>query len=285
MLRFTSALQVQALPDEQLDDRFEVIMPSLNINNYQDLDKDAGATSTTTEKKSIWSEGLEKLTSSDTWSNFTGIKYTPIVEEIVFGTMNFKTDTRRIRTGWYNIPTDIENYKEVSITMFCSAGMLTQYYLETWKRMVFNPYGEYYNPGSFYKKNIEIFFEGLASAPSFDLIGGGDTWQHSMHVTLVGCFPSMQDSYKLSYSADPKRLRLTQKFKVDKVLFDMTKGKIQVAARTDLLGSSGSNLVDSFSSTLAATANSTYDIQEVYNATAGQKRSFFDNDDLLELKK
>ena len=39
--------------------------------------------------------------------------------------------------------------------MFCSAGMMTQYYLETWKRLVFNPYGEYYNPGNIYKKNID----------------------------------------------------------------------------------------------------------------------------------
>lgn len=274
MLRFTSALQVQALPDEQLDDRFEVIMPTLTLNNYQDIDEDAGATSTNNEKKSIWEKGLDTLTSSTVWSSITGTTYTPIVEEIVFGTMNFKTDTRRIRTGWYNIPSDIENYKEVSITMFCSVGMLTQYYLETWKRMIFNPYGEYYNPGSFYKKNIEIYFEGVASVPSFDLINGGSGITHTMHVTLVGCFPSIQDSYKLSYSADPKRMRITQKFKVDKVLFDMS--KVLNGAMNDLIGSSGSSAIDSATSVLTNAAVSKYDIQEVYDATAGQSRSIFD---------
>lgn len=34
MLRFQSALQVDYLPDEATDDRFEVIMPNLDILNY-----------------------------------------------------------------------------------------------------------------------------------------------------------------------------------------------------------------------------------------------------------
>jgi len=248
MLRFTSALQVAAIPDEQLEDRFEVIMPTLDIGV-------AG-------KELIPTETGESLV-GNYWNKMTGSSYCPIVEEIVFGTMNFKTDTRRVRTGWYNLPTDIENYKEVSITMFCSVGMLTQYYLETWKRLIFDPYGEYYNPGSVYKKNIEVYFEGIASAPSFDLMAGGDA-AHSMHITLAGCFPSMQDSYKLSYSADPKRMRLTQKFKVDKVIIDTSKayyavGMDNVATPTSLI----SNAISNFG---LGTQTTDYDIKSIYDA-------------------
>lgn len=263
MLRFTSALQVQAIPDEQLDDRFEVIMPTLKISSYATAEQ-----ANNTTKSNAWKELGNSLLSSITGGLAGEVTYQPIVEEIVFGTMNFKTDTRRVRTGWYNVPTDIENYKEASITMFCSAGMMTQYYLETWKRLVFNPYGEYYNPGNIYKKNIEVYFEGLGSAPSVDLIGGGDTIQHSMHISLVGCFPSIQDPYKLSYSADPKRIRITQKFKVDKVVFDMD--KITTAKLTETLGTGGSAILDDVASALTATAANTYDIQEVYNGKASQ---------------
>lgn len=263
MLRFTSALQVQAIPDEQLDDRFEVIMPMLKIDNYERAEA-----KNPTDGCSLLSNLGNSILSSATGGLLGNISYQPIVEEIVFGTLNFRTDSRRIRTGWYNVPADIENYKEVSITMFCSAGMMTQYYLETWKRLVFNPYGEYYNPGDTYKRNIEVYFEGLGSAPSFDLIGGGDTIQHSMHITLAGCFPSMQDPYKLSYSADPKRIRLTQKFKVDKVIFDMD--KITTAQMTETLGTGGSAIIDSAMSALTASANTTYDIQELYNGKASQ---------------
>lgn len=262
MLRFTSALQVQAIPDEQLDDRFEVIMPTLKIGDYENAEN-----KNLEGESGLWSK-LESSVLQSFGIDIENKTYSPIVEEIVFGTLNYKTDTRRVRTGWYNIPSDIENYKEVSITMFCSAGMLTQYYLEMWKRLVFNPYGEYYNPGSVYKKNIEIYFEGLGSAPSLDLMSN-NTVQHSMHVTLIGCFPYMQDPYKLSYSADPKRLRITQRFKVDKVLIDMD--KIRTATLTDTIGTVGSSVIDDAMSTIMSTAGTKYDMKDVYDAQASRK--------------
>lgn len=250
MLKFTSALQVESIPDEQLDDRFEVFMPNLTIDDYENAEA-ANAT------ESSW------------WAKVINTGYSPIVEDITFGTMNFKTDTRRVRTGWYNIPTDIENLKEVSITMFCSVGMLTQYYLEIWKRLIFNPYGEYYNPGSIYKKNIEVYFEGLGSAPSFDVVAGGDA-THTMHITLAGCFPKRQDPYKLRYSMDPKRLRLVQTFSVDKILIDMS--KVTAAKWQDNATSIASDLsaggAGIATQMLASIGSNTtaYDIQGLYDA-------------------
>ena len=41
--------------------------------------------------------------------------------------------------------------------MFCDANMLTQYYLTAWRAMIFNGDGEYFYPGSLYKKNIDIY--------------------------------------------------------------------------------------------------------------------------------
>ena len=54
--------------------------------------------------------------------------------------------------GWLNVPSDIENWHDVAITMFCPASMATHMYLNTWKRMIFNRDGEYYNSMSVYKK-------------------------------------------------------------------------------------------------------------------------------------
>ena len=54
---------------------------------------------------------------SGIWDNVTGAvsnaynAYTPIVEEIVFGVRNFGTNSRRVRTGWCNVPDDIQNYQ------------------------------------------------------------------------------------------------------------------------------------------------------------------------------
>ena len=98
-LRFASQLAIDNLPDEQLSDQFEVIMPELDISGT-----DAAG-----------------LSLSVLGVDFNLYAYRPIVEEIVFGQMNFTTDTRRIRTGWYNVPKDIEGYHDCKINLFCSA--------------------------------------------------------------------------------------------------------------------------------------------------------------------
>jgi hypothetical protein len=97
--------------------------------------------------------------------------------------------------------------------MYCSSGMLTQYYLESWKRLVFNPDAEYYNQANDYKRNIEVYFYGPGN------VGAG--MPMAAHYTLVGCFPTVQSEYSLKYSGTPNRLRLTQTFKMDKIVFDM----------------------------------------------------------------
>lgn len=191
-LRFQSALNIENLPDEQIDNQFEVIMPTLNLEHRHE--------------GSGW---FTKLTSAVINSIN---EYTPIVEEIVFGVKNFKTNTRRVRTGWCNVPEDIQNYQDVSITMFCSAGMLTQYYLAAWKALIFNEEGEYYNPMQDYKKNIEVYFFGPGNI--------GTVVPPIAHFTLKGCFPYTQDPFKLSYKDNPQRLRITANFKVDKIVVD-----------------------------------------------------------------
>lgn len=194
MLRYQSQLQIDSIPDEQLDNMFEVVMPALYLNNSK-KESEGG----------IWS-------TVKTFATNAFNVYNPIVEEISFGVRDFGTNTRRVRTGWCNVPDDIQNYKDVSITFFCSSGMLTQYYLETWKKLVFDDEGEYYNPMSVYKKDIEVFFTGPG--------GVNTSWTSTAHYTLKGCFPYSQDPYKLQYTADPKRLTLTARFKMDKIVFD-----------------------------------------------------------------
>lgn len=186
-LRFASQLQVDNLPDEQTNDQFEVIMPKLALRE----------------------NGERSFLSS-----ITGMEYSPIVEEITFNPKTFKTDTRRVRTGWFNVPSDIENYKDVSITMFCPNSMLTQYYLEAWRNLIYNKEGEYYNPSSTYKKNIEVYIYGAGGS---GIVG---ELSYSMHYTLKGCFPYQQSDFKLAYTDSPKRLTITANFKVDAVVVD-----------------------------------------------------------------
>ena len=203
-LRFTSQLQIDNLADEQTEDQFEVIMPELDLNpqiNDDDPRKEVA-------KKSIW---LGKF-----GSTLIGMRYSPIVEEIIFGPRKFVTDTRRVRTGWYNVPKDIDNYSDVQITMFCPNTMETQYYLEAWKSLIFNDEGEYYRSGPVYKKNIEVYIYGPGGS------GISSSLMPSLHYTLQGCFPYLQTDYKLQYSNDPKRLRISAMFKVDKVVLDKT---------------------------------------------------------------
>jgi hypothetical protein len=233
-LRFQSAIQVAALPDEQIDNQFEVIMPTLNLVDY---------------------DANESICNSNTGLiSPTGIfTYTPIVEEITFGTRNFKTATRRVRTGWCNLPDDTENWKDVSITMFCSAGMLTQYYLNAWKALVFNTNGEYFNPMKVYKKNIEVFIYGPGNVGVQTLATG--------HYTLVGCFPYDQDNYKLRYSGDPKRITLTQRFKVDRVMFESTCAKKAVIEE---LVTSPLSLMDKAVNIVMDNSGSTYNTTKTY---------------------
>lgn len=190
---------IDNLPDEQLNDQFEVIMPELPLFPPKD----------------------NTNTKASTWDKFTGmfgfgteVKYRPIVEEITFGTMNFSTDTRRVRTGWLNVPSDIENWHDVAITMFCPASMATHMYLNAWKKLVFNPKGEYYNSMSVYKKNITVLVYGPAKAVGSIFNAG------TMQFTLKGCFPKTQEDFKFEYSDDPKRFRVLAHFSVDKVEYD-----------------------------------------------------------------
>jgi hypothetical protein len=199
-LRFQSQLMIDNLPDEQLNDQFEVIMPELPL---------------------MLPEGNTDTTKASTWDKFTGmfgfgkqVNYRPIVEEITFGTMNFSTDTRRVRTGWLNVPSDIENWHDVAITMFCPASMATHMYLNTWKRMIFNRDGEYYNSMSVYKKNITVLVYGPAKSIGSVFNAG------TMQFTLKGCFPKTQEDFKFEYSDDPKRFRVLAHFSVDKVEYD-----------------------------------------------------------------
>lgn len=196
-LRLQSQLTIDSLADPQLKSAFEVVMPTLKI----------GELSASTKST------LSKLNFGNVLSELAGKDYTPIVEEIKFGTMSFGSAARRVRTGWLNLPDDIKNYPDVRISMYCSNAMLTQYYLESWKRLVFNPDGEYYNQANVYKRNIEVYFYGTGN------VGVG--MPLAAHYTLVGCFPTQQQEYALKYSGSPERLTIVANFKMDKIKFDM----------------------------------------------------------------
>lgn len=231
-LRFTSQLNIDNLPDEQLDNQFEVIMPSIDISFSE----------TTL--------GLFKqLETMSSWYS-----YTPIVEEIVFGTRNFTTDSRRVRTGWFNVPNDIEKFHEAKITMFCPASMITQYYLEAWKKLIFNDQGEYYYPFSHYKKNIEIYIYGPMGNTA-----GITNLIPECHITLQGCFPFSQKDYEFEYKEDPKRLRILATFNVDNVKIDTSVGKN--ALNREFI-TSPTSILDKGLSML--NSSSTYDIETTY---------------------
>ena len=209
--RFQSQLFVDNLPDEAISTGWEVVMPTLPLNPV---------TNNSSKKKgNLLTRAISKVGSA------LGLQtYTPIVEEVSFGVRNFTTTTRRIRTGWLNVPEDVENYRDVALTFFCSSGMLTQYYLESWKKLIFNEDGEYYNSIRDYKKNIEVFFFGPGN------LGAGMT--PAAHISLLGCFPYSQESYRLSYDRDPERIRIKQNFKVDKVVVDTALANKAIAAET-----------------------------------------------------
>lgn len=191
-LRFQSALNIDCLPDEQIDNQWECIMPTLNIADFSknNVGENEG-----------WFNKFTSLVGLDT--------YQPIVEEIALPFRNFEAEARRIRTGWLNLPKDIANYDTINITMFCSSGMLTQYYIEAWKAMVFNQEGEFYYSMCNYKYNIEVYFYGPGNI--------GSVLSPVLHVTLIGCFPTMETAIPLKYKDAPDRIRLTQSFKCDKI--------------------------------------------------------------------
>ena len=244
MLRFQTGLQVDYLADEATDDRFEVIMPKLDLLNYSNNRASCNCSCGSLNFGTLW----------DKFSSIVGLtSYQPIVEDITFKPLSFKTETRRVRTGYYNVASDIEPYGDVSITMFCDANMLTQYYLSAWRSMVFNGSGEYFYPGSLYKKNIDVYIYGPGNIQAEALA--------TCHFILVGCFPSSQDSYKLAYSMEPKRLTLTQTFKVDKVCFDSTKAYSSIIEN---MATSPSSLVDKAITNLLTNGGTAYSVNNVY---------------------
>lgn len=173
-LRFRSQLSVDLMPDEQIDNRWEVIMPKMNIE-----------------------------------AGFMTYPYYPTVESIHFAPLGFKNSTNvRAVTSYYNVPVDKEDAKEANITMFCDTGMLAQYYIATWKKLIFNERFEFYYYPWQYKKDIIVLFYGAGSATP------------TAKFVLKGCYPITQSDYELQYSRDPKRLRITQKFNVDRVIQD-----------------------------------------------------------------
>lgn len=175
-LRFRSQLSIDMMPDEQIDNRWEVIMPKMNLP-----------------------------------TGIGGINYPyyPIVESIHFAPLGFKNSTNiRAITTYYNMPVDKEDAKEANITMFCDTGMLAQYYIQAWKDLIFNQDHEFYYYPWQYKRDITVLFFGVGGAVP------------TARFLLKGCYPITQSDFELQYTRDPKRLRITQKFNVDRVIAD-----------------------------------------------------------------
>lgn len=239
-LRFASQLNVDALPAEALNSEFEVIMPSLNII-LQSASKNAKSKNikdVITDAANLFERAKNALI-----GNSISYNYTPIVEQIRFTPRSFKLDQRRIRTQWTNVPADLENLKQVEIVMFCSNGMLTQYYLDAWRNLVFDKDGEYYNPMEVYKKNIEVYFYGATSIGSFIPVA---------HFTLKGCFPVSQSSYDLKYSNKPNRIQITANFSVDRIVCDNSLAK---SAAMRELAASPLSIADRLLSSLTESAS------------------------------
>ena len=253
-MRFSSQLFIDNLPDEQRNDRFEVIMP-----NMRDLTIDANFTQT--GRKENAAENRMNVIQESLPS------YDPIVEEITFSVRSFMTETRRLRTGWLNLVKDIDNLHEVNITFFCSQDMMIQRYLDTWKKLIFNEEGEFYYSSQRYKKNIVVLIYGPNSAmdmiPGSELLrSAGNSWYFTKY-TLCGCFPKSQDTYKLEYTDDPKRLKMMATFCVDKVICDYDKsGQGPIATvlsnPTALVGKALSGIFGSRTSESAYSMSDTY---------------------------
>ena len=235
MLRFQTAPQVQALPDEAIDSTFECIMPKIDIANpYGNLASNGALGAV-----------MNMFTSALT-------TYQPIVEEIVFGVTNFKTNTRRVRTMWCNVREEMQNYHDASIRCFVSANMLTQYYLAAWRSLVYNEESEYYNPMSVYKKNIEVFVYGPGNI--------GISGIAAAHFTLKGCWPATQDNYRFEYKDEPQRMRITAQFKVDKVVYNGMTARTAMVAE---LATSPTSILDK-ATTLLFNESSNYSTFDTY---------------------
>lgn len=233
-LRFTSQLCIDNLPDEQLNNQFEVIMPEINIiPGREDGEYDKNITG---------------------FFSKTIYKYRPIVEEITFGHRNFVLDTRRVRTGWFGVPKDIEQYHVIKLTLFCSAAMETQYYLRAWQRLVFNDEGEYYHSYSKYKKNIEVYMYG----PGGNNAVSNALGMSNCHFTLQGCFPFQEKDFELEYTDDPKRFRILATFNVDNIKPDVD------AAKSALIQGMITSPTSILDKVLSGEGVSTYSIGETY---------------------
>ena len=115
------------MPDEQIDNRWEVIMPKMKLK----------------------AETLFGIS----------YPYFPIVESIHFAPLGFKNSTNvRAITTYYNIPIDKEDAKEANITFYCDTGMLAQYYIQAWKDLIFNQDHEFYYYPWQYKRDITVLF-------------------------------------------------------------------------------------------------------------------------------
>lgn len=207
MLRFQSQIMIDNLPDEQIDSKWECVLPSLNLD-----------------------------------SSLGGILYTPIVEEVVFRGTSFANEEFRVGTRFFNLPSDRQSFGEVTMTLFCEQGMLPVYYLQSWRNLIFNPIHQFYycnsretadgksigmdilssdigntgyikgssqlNAVSNWKKDIEIYFYGVGSVTPI------------AHATLYNAYPVSQDDYRLEYSMEPKRFRIGCTFRYDNLVWD-----------------------------------------------------------------
>jgi hypothetical protein len=239
-LRFTSQLMIDNLPDEQIENQFEVIMPLINI--------------APTKRTGVELYGKEPGLLDNNIYN-----YQPIVEEITFGHKNFQLDTRRVRTGWFGVPKDIERFHDVKITMFCPASMETQYYLEAWKKQIFNEEGEYYYPFSNYKKNIDVYMYGPGGS-TVEALG----WTTTCHLILQGCFPFAEKDWEFEYTDDPKRFRILATFNVDNIKVDTS---VTRRAIWEGIVTSPSSLLDK----ALMGDSSTYSIGETYGGVTDGK--------------
>ena len=221
-MRFQTAFQVENLPDEQNNAAFEVIMPTLKL--YSD-------------KRS-----------------FIPMDYCPVVLEIEFTPRAFKTETRRVRTGWLNFAVDLENMSTAGLTFYCSQNMLTQYYLDTWSNLIFNKDGEYFNGMSNYKKDIEVYFYGAGNL-------GVSEVSASAHFTLKGAFPVKQRSYSMAYSKDPKRLTISADFAYDRLYIDPKYAKKGITA--ELITSGGMSAISSLLNSNSVN-ETVYDLNDLY---------------------
>lgn len=204
MLRFQSQVSIDNLPDEQLDSKWECVMPSINLD-----------------------------------SALGGIPYSPIVEEISFSSAGFENEEFRVGTRFFNLPSDRKSFGECNLTLFCEQGLLPIYYLQSWRNLMFDPVHQFYycntrdakkgldilstngykiaktilgsdqiNATSNWKKDIEIYFYGVGNTTPI------------AHATLYNAYPVSQQPFKLEYNIEPKRFRIDCTFRYDNLVWD-----------------------------------------------------------------